>query len=366
MGYNRVLAKDYQNAGKILTKAKKQLGFEQTRHDLHIQIHNNLAMVALYNNHFDEAHEYIAIAKYYNAINKVTSDAISILQVESDIFLEENRPQEAIDCLESALELAVLKKLERYALKIEKALAEVLMRVHRFEEATKHLQNGLSLQEKFTIDLAQSQIQIMHYEQEVRESKAILEKRLHQSVKAISKIGELRDVYTAGHQKRVADLAYAIGVDIGLSDERLNNLSLGALIHDIGKINISSDILTKPGKITNLEYQILQTHCEHGYNVVKEVGFPDEIPLMIYQHHERIDGSGYPQGLTGDQIIEESKILAVADVVEAMTSHRPYRPSLGIEKALEEITSYKGKRYDAAIVEICIHLFRVKNFAFKD
>ena len=200
----------------------------------------------------------------------------------------------------------------------------------------------------------------------IQEANAKLSQRLHQSVLTISKIGEMRDVYTAGHQKRVQKLAIEIANHMGLPDEAIMNISYGALIHDIGKIYIASDILNKPGKITNLEFQILQTHAEHGFEIVKEIDFPEEIPAMIYQHHERLDGTGYPQGLSGDAIILESRILAVADVVEAMTSHRPYRPALGIDTALEEIELHKGSRYDADIVDICIGLFKEKNFNFSD
>jgi putative nucleotidyltransferase with HDIG domain len=256
--------------------------------------------------------------------------------------------------------------MERYALRIEKTLANILSGEMRLVEANEHLQKCLALQEKFTNDLAQSQLQIIQYEKEVRESRVILEKRLQQSINTISRIGELRDVYTAGHQRRVKNLACAIAAEIGLSESAIVNLSYGALIHDIGKIYIASDILNKPGKISNLEYQILQTHSEHGYNVVKEVDFPDVIPAMIYQHHERLDGSGYPNGLSGDQILIESKILAVADVVEAMSSHRPYRAALGIDAALEEIESFKGEKFDVKVVENCIRLFREKGFRFED
>lgn len=198
------------------------------------------------------------------------------------------------------------------------------------------------------------------------EANVKLSQRLHQSVLAISKIIEMRDVYTTGHQKRVQKLSVEITNQLGLSNEMIMNISYGALIHDIGKIYIGSDILNKPGKISNLEYQILQTHAENGFEIVKEIDFPDEIPQMILQHHERLDGSGYPNGISGDQILLESRILAVADVVESMTSHRPYRASLGLEAALDEIETYKGSRYDAEIVDVCIKLFREKNFNFTE
>jgi len=151
---------------------------------------------------------------------------------------------------------------------------------------------------------------------------------------------------------------------MGLSEETIVNISFGALIHDIGKIYIASDILNKPGKLTALEYQILQTHVDQSYEIVKEIDFPAAVIEMIHQHHEHMDGSGYPQKLVGPQIITEARILAVADVVEAMTSHRPYRPALGIDKALEEIMQFRGEKYDVDVVDACFRLFREKGFEF--
>jgi len=193
-----------------------------------------------------------------------------------------------------------------------------------------------------------------------------LESMFDKSVRTISKISELRDPYTAGHQTRVSCLACLIAKQLGMNDEDIMHLSYGAKLHDLGKIQIASEILNKPGTITNLEYQIIQTHAEHGYNIVKEVGFPDVIPTMIVQHHERLDGSGYPFGLKGEQIILESRILAVADVVEAMASHRPYRPALGFEKAISEIVSGRGSKYDERVVDACEILLSDKNFDFDD
>lgn len=187
-----------------------------------------------------------------------------------------------------------------------------------------------------------------------------------QSVGAISKIAELRDPYTAGHQRRVTDLSCAIARILGLSEEVILNLSYGSHIHDIGKIYVPAEILNKPGKISAIEFQMIQSHVELGYNIIKEIDFPDVISTMVYQHHERLDGSGYPLGLIGDQILKESRILAVSDVVEAMTSHRPYRPSLGIEAALEEISKFRGQKYDCDVVDACIQLFKEKRFTFSD
>lgn len=200
--------------------------------------------------------------------------------------------------------------------------------------------------------------------QTLLETNAILQKRLEQSINAISKIGELRDVYTAGHQRRVQQLACEIGLRCGMTQDAITNLSYGALIHDIGKIYVASDILNKPGKITNLEYQILQTHAEYSYHIAQEMDLPQVILTMVLQHHERLDGTGYPNHLTQDEIILESRILAVADVVEAMTSHRPYRPALGLDAALAEIQAGRGTKFDAQVVDLCIALFREEGFAF--
>lgn len=187
-----------------------------------------------------------------------------------------------------------------------------------------------------------------------------LEEMLTQTISLISKINEFRDPYTSGHQKRTQKLAHAIAAEMELSEEAIHDLSIAAAIHDVGKIYISTDILNKPGMLTQLEYQMLQTHVEVGYEIIKDFKLPWKIPKIVSQHHERLDGSGYPKGLTASQIFLESKILAVADVVDAMNSHRPYRPALGIEAALEEICNYKGEKYDSEVVEHCVRLFKEK------
>lgn len=205
---------------------------------------------------------------------------------------------------------------------------------------------------------------VKRYHEKLEKSNKQLKQSLNQSILLISKIGEMRDTYTAGHQNRVKELSCAIALEIGLTEEQITNISYGAQIHDIGKAFIASEMLNKPGKISDLEFKLIQTHVEYGYNIVKNVDFPWQISTMIYQHHERLDGLGYPQGLFGEQIILESRILAVADVVEAMTSSRPYRPALGIDLALEEITKYRGVKYDSSVVDVCIKLFKDKGFQF--
>lgn len=203
------------------------------------------------------------------------------------------------------------------------------------------------------------------HKSELEVSNKKLSEMFHKSINAISKIGEIRDRYTAGHQRRVQELASAISYEMGLDEDTIYNINLGALIHDIGKIYVPADLLSKPGELTDQEYKLLQCHSENGYTIAKEIDMPWQIPTMILQHHERIDGTGYPQGISGDDILLESRILCVADVVEAMNSHRPYRPALGIEAALEEISIYSGSKYDQDVVRACVRLFREKQFVFQ-
>ena len=191
-----------------------------------------------------------------------------------------------------------------------------------------------------------------------------LDHLFEQSIQTISKIGELRDAYTAGHQRRVKDLACEIAKFMNLSEEVQRNLSYGSLIHDIGKIYVPAEILNKPGKITSVEFQMIQSHVELGYLIIKNIDFPNVISMMVYQHHERMDGSGYQNAIKGHQIILESRILAVADVVEAISSHRPYRPALGIDAALEEILKLRGVKFDSRVVDACVQLFRENGFLF--
>ena len=187
---------------------------------------------------------------------------------------------------------------------------------------------------------------------------------LEETVRAIALTVEMRDPYTAGHQRRVADLATAIAKQLGLPDEQVHGIHLAGVVHDLGKINIPAEILSKPGKITDLEFSLIKIHPQAGYDILKDINFPWLIAQMVLQHHERLDGSGYPQGLKGDAILLEARILAVADVVEAMSSHRPYRPGLGIEVALAEITKQRGIYFDPSVVDACLAVFREQHYSF--
>ncbi|MDP3859484.1 MAG: PAS domain S-box protein [Stagnimonas sp.] len=189
-----------------------------------------------------------------------------------------------------------------------------------------------------------------------------LERSMEATVQALANTVEMRDPYTAGHQKRVAGLAVAMARVMGLSAVRIQGLELAASIHDIGKVRVPAEILNKPGALSKIEFQLIQVHAQTGYEILKDVSFPWPIADMVRQHHERLDGSGYPQGLKAEQILQESKILAVADVVEAMSSHRPYRPARGIEPALELILQERGKTLDAESVDACVALFREQGY----
>jgi PAS domain S-box-containing protein len=192
-----------------------------------------------------------------------------------------------------------------------------------------------------------------------------LQKTLHDVINTMSKIVEMRDPYTSGHQGRVAELSGAIARQMKLDDSRVEHLMMAASIHDVGKMYVPADILSKPGKLSDIEWAMIKAHVEGSYEILKGLEFSQPIALMALQHHERLDGSGYPNGLKGDEILIEAKILAVADVVEAMSSHRPYRPTLGINKALEEISQNRGVLYDPDIVDICLDLFSKGKFEFK-
>ncbi len=189
-----------------------------------------------------------------------------------------------------------------------------------------------------------------------------LRKALVDTIQAIASIVESRDPYTAGHQRRVADLAAAIAAEMGLSVELIEGLRMAGVIHDIGKVSVPSDILNMPRKLTDIEFSLIKTHAKSGYEMVKDIEFPWPIARMILEHHERINGSGYPNGLTGDRLLLESRILAVADVVEAMATHRPYRAALSLDVAMDEITKNRGVIYDPDAVDACLRLFREKGY----
>ena len=199
-------------------------------------------------------------------------------------------------------------------------------------------------------------------EEELQQYVAQLKSAFMSTVEVATTISEMRDPYTAGHERRVAEVAAAIGAELGFDDRRLEGLRVGGYLHDLGKITIPAEILSKPGKLKPIELDLIRGHPEAGYEALKNVNFPWPIADMARQHHERVDGSGYPQGLKGEAILLEARILGVADTVEAMSSHRPYRAALGIDVALAEIERGRGSLYDPPVVDACLRLFRVKGY----
>ena len=185
------------------------------------------------------------------------------------------------------------------------------------------------------------------------------------TVRAIAYTVEIRDPYTAGHQRRVTKLACTIGEEMGLSKDQIEGLRMSGELHDIGKIHVPAEILSKPGQLSEAEYTIIKTHPQVGHDILKTIEFPWPVARIVFQHHERMDGSGYPTGLKGKDILLEAKILAVADVIEAMATHRPYRPALSIEESLREISKNKGTLYDSKVVDICLRVFKEKKFKFE-
>jgi len=202
-------------------------------------------------------------------------------------------------------------------------------------------------------------------EEELKQSYQRLKKTMDASIETMSRILEAKDPYTSGHQQRVSQLATVVAKELNLSPDKIEGIKIASLIHDIGKIGLPTEILSKPTKLTDIEFSLIKGHSQIGYDILKSIEFSWPIAQIILQHHEKINGSGYPRGLKGDEILLEAKIICVADVVEAMSSHRPYRPALGIDKALEEISQNKGVLYDPEVVDVCLKLFKEKEFKFE-
>ncbi|MDY6969465.1 MAG: HD domain-containing protein, partial [Spirochaetota bacterium] len=185
-------------------------------------------------------------------------------------------------------------------------------------------------------------------------------------IKTISYIGTIKDPYTGGHQKRVAHLARSIAEELDIDDEKIKGIYVAGMLHDIGKISIPTEILSKPGKISDVEFLLIKTHPTVSYEILKEIEFPWPVATATFQHHEKLDGSGYPKGISNNDILLESRIITVADIVESVTSHRPYRASLGIDKALDIIESEKGICLDTNVVNVCAKLFRDKGYSIPE
>ena len=257
--------------------------------------------------------------------------------------------------LDKALERArLLRENRRHRQHLE---AEVRKRTQEIMERTNELQ---SANRKLNAEIKERKA----VENQLKNSLNSLEKTIEGTISTISLIVEMRDPYTGGHQRHVAQLSQAIAREMGFSAEQLTGIYYAGLIHDIGKLAVPIEILVKPGAISKIEQMMIGTHPQAGWEILKEIEFPWPIAEIALQHHERLDGSGYPNGLAGDDILMESRIVAVADVLESMMFHRPYRESLGLDVALAEIYAKRDRLYDSVVVDTCIKLFREKGFYF--
>jgi len=284
-----------------------------------------------------------------------TKLACFISDTETDPNFEPWRQRASDYGIRSVLAVPIVKGNEVIgALSIYASTAKAFtdLEVHIFSNLAAELGFGLNVFEK------QEALNAEYLKQKIQDDK--LRKSLTSIVEVMSKTMELRDPYTSGHQKNVATIACAIAKRLAWEEDKIYGLRLAAMVHDIGKIGVPSEILTKPSGLTEFEGKLLQEHPENGYHLLKDIEFPWPIAEIVRQHHERLDGSGYPKGLTGDQILLEAQVIAVADTIEAMYSHRPYRAGLGLPAALKVIKEGSGTKYDAAIAKVALELFRGK------
>jgi putative nucleotidyltransferase with HDIG domain len=252
------------------------------------------------------------------------------------------------------------------------ALAEVpMMSLERFEliaQALFSVAKELSTVAYQNVQQARFITDRARIERELAEEQARGLQRLQRSlssiVEIVSHVAETRDPYTAGHQRRVSELAVRIAEEMGMPAAQIEDIRIASLLHDIGKMSIPAEILSKPGALSTIEFELIKGHSESGYRIIASADMEGPIADIVYQHHERCDGSGYPQGLSEAELLAESKVLMVADVVEAMVSHRPYRPGLGIVAALGEIERGSGSGYDSDVVDACLVVFNERGFEF--
>jgi PAS domain S-box-containing protein/putative nucleotidyltransferase with HDIG domain len=290
---------------------------------------------------------------------EVNDRALAVLGYSREELLE-MRPADIDDPGQKAGEAAAMESLERNGAALFESLhvardgrrIPVEISAHRFELGGQTL----------ILSLARDISEVRAATAALQASEARLREALVRTIEAVALTVEKRDPYTAGHQQRVAALAVAIGHALGMEAERVEGLRLGALIHDIGKIYVPAEILNRPSSLSPTEMRMVRTHPEVGYEIVRGIDFPWPVAEMIRQHQERHDGSGYPRGLAGAEILPEARIMAVADVVEALCSHRPYRPARGLDAALEELEQYRGTLYAPEAVDACLALFREGRF----
>jgi len=362
--------------------------FEMRFRDKHGKIHWGLTSASVINmagesyvlTQIQDITGYKLTEEKFNKIFMTTPDCIVISRLKDGLLMDVNKGFEDIvgwkresvigkKSTEPPLNLWVnLPARELMASELETG-SDVLYREFEFHRYDGSIRSGIYSAGTINIDGDECLIFIMNDITEQKRTNAELRLTLESLRKAVGttiqvlvSALEAKDPYTAGHQSRSANLARTIATEMGLPQERIEGIRMAGIIHDIGKLSIPSEILTKPTKLTNLDYSLIKEHPRSGYEMLRHVESPWPLAQIVYQHHERIDGSGYPNKLKGDEIILEARIIAVADVVEAMASHRPYRASLGIETAIQEIEKNRGILYDETVVDVCLKLFREKGY----
>lgn len=233
------------------------------------------------------------------------------------------------------------------------------------EKAKDQLIKELQKMREKVAGLEKAKVMCNKLEKEFKQTYKKLQKIIEGTVNIITKVVETRDPYSIGHQQRVSKLATAIAWEMKLPKDKIEGIRIASLVHDIGKVNLPTEIVSKPSKLVEVEFNLIKNYPKVGYDILREVDFPWPIAEIVLQHQEKIDGSGYPRGLKGDEICIEAKILGVANVVEAMTSYRSYRPAISIDKSLAEISKNKNILFDPEVVDACIKLFKEKSFKFE-
>jgi HD-GYP domain-containing protein (c-di-GMP phosphodiesterase class II) len=312
-------------------------------------------------------------------VNRETADGRTVYLTMVDLPHRDRAGQIAgfVHWVEDVTEMGTLTQHFRHQRNELRLLRDRLARQNlELTELSDQLRNlNVELEQRVAERTAELRTTIERVQQEIADRKRAeealqhnletLHRVLEETIQAVAFTVEIKDPYTAGHQRRVAQLACAIAKDMGLPEEQIEGIYMAGLVHDIAKINVPGEILSKPGRLSPFELGIIQVHPQAGHDILKTVEFPWPIAQIVLQHHERINGSGYPQGLKGDQILIQARILSVADVVVAMASHRPYRPALGVDEALEEILQNRDILYDPQVVDTCLRLFTEKGFVLE-
>jgi PAS domain S-box-containing protein/putative nucleotidyltransferase with HDIG domain len=304
----------------------------------------------------DEREDFKSLPEGRTLTNYVIENNRPLLVTEGDI--KQMRRAGQIDAIESPVKVWL-----GVPLRVKDTVVGALV-LHHYYNPSAYTRKDLEILE-FVSEQVAAAVERKRVDEEINLNFQRLKKTSTSIIFTMAKILELRDPYTAGHQQRVARLACAIAREMGLDEEKVDGIFMAALIHDIGKIYVPAEILNRPAKLNETEMDLVKTHPSIGYDIVKEIDFEQPVDRIVVQHHERIDGSGYPNGINGSDIILQARILAVADVVEAMASHRPYRPALSLEETLDEIDRYRDVLYDGQVVDACMKIFKDSSFKFE-